>query len=111
MLVNIWCKAATYPDMSCSQHGCRHNAKLVDAACHFTCARRPIQEDTLGRLDAKALKPFFVGDRQHNSFHQLLDLLIKASYITVIFCGLLIYLYREQLTRHALICRVQHAAL
>ena len=76
--------------------------KLVGAACLFTCARRPIQENTLGRLDAKALKPFFVGDRQHYSFHQLLDLLIEASNITVIFCGLLVYLCQEDLMRHAL---------
>jgi len=97
--------------MSCSQHGCRHNARVVGAARLFTCARRPIQENTLGRLDAKALKPFFVGDRQHYSFHQLLDLLIEASNITVIFCGLLIYLCQEQVMHHALFCPTQHAAL
>ncbi len=109
MLADICYKAATYPDLL--KAWLQTQCKLVSAARRFTCARWPIQENTLGRLNAKALKPFFVGDRQHYSFHQLLDLLIKASNITVIFCGLLIYLCQEQLMRYALICPMQHAAL
>ncbi len=50
-----------------------------EAACRkqgCTCARGPIQQDTFGGLDTKALEAFLVGDRQHYRLHQLLDLLI-----------------------------------
>lgn len=34
-----------------------------------------------------------MGDREHNGFHQLLYLLIEASNVTVVLCGLLINLH------------------
>ena len=57
-------------------HGCAVMTMLSTAQAQDTCARRPIQQDTLGRLDAQVLEPLLMRDRQHNCLHQLLYLLV-----------------------------------
>ena len=61
----------------------------------YTCAGGPIQQHTLGWLDAQALEPFFVSHWQHHSLHQFLNLFIEASNVAVVFCGLFIYLHQQ----------------
>lgn len=58
-------------------------------------ARRPIQEHSFWRPDAQSFEALCVCDWQHYSFHKLLDLLVQATHITVVFCWLLIHLSRQ----------------
>ena len=41
-----------------------------------TCSRWAVQQDTLRWLDPQIFESIFVGDREYNSFYQLLDLLV-----------------------------------
>ena len=55
----------------------------------------PVQQHTLGRPDAQGLEAVCMSHRQYHSFHQLLDLLVQATHIAVIFCWLLIHLHAD----------------
>lgn len=67
------------------RHSLRHHC--------FACARRPIEEDSSGRVDADLLVELGVGEWQLDGLLDLLLLLVEPSYVGVADIGFFSYMH------------------